>query len=100
MTNIIRFDAWAPDWNEAPDWAQWHTVDDEGGWWWESCPCVGQWTDMDAEGNQFERESWTFGHCEWECEKNYRWLEDIDGENTKGFDWRNSLRHRPETDNA
>lgn len=23
-----------PDWNDAPEWAEWLAMDDDGSWWW------------------------------------------------------------------
>jgi hypothetical protein len=30
-----------PDWKDAPDWANWLSRDEDGGWWWyEIKPCL------------------------------------------------------------
>lgn len=90
-------DPFAPFWDEAPEWAQWHTVHpDDGGEWWESCPYVVAWWDMDDKGDDFDRETWMQSETGSDRhEQNNGWQADIDGERTKSMDWRNSLRHRP-----
>lgn len=90
-------DPWMPrDWYNAPDWAQWHTVNADGvAEYWQNCPLVEKWDDIDGEGNSFERETWNPPEgCEWQ--ENWYWYPDMDGERVKGLDWRNSLRHRPQ----
>lgn len=87
-------DLFAPFWDEAPEWAQWHTVHpDEGGEWWEECPKVVTWVDIGKDGEQFDRLSWLAEDGRGEIDRG--WQMDIDGERTKSMDWRNSLRHRP-----
>lgn len=33
-----------PDWNKAPEWANWLMMDEDGTWWWTECqpPAVGE----------------------------------------------------------
>jgi hypothetical protein len=60
-----------PDWNDAPDWAQWLAMDKDGTWWWferepgkggvswggwgqlDSCRCV------EAFGHQIHGKLWS-----------------------------------------
>ncbi len=77
-------DPFEPDWNEAPEWAEWHAVDETGdGNWMESTPDIlepnsdpGVWYVTSAYADRYIPS-------------------DFDGD-LIGLDWRNSLRHRPE----
>jgi len=31
---VAAYEALAPDWADAPDWAQWYEIDDDGDAWW------------------------------------------------------------------
>lgn len=68
---------WQPDWSQAPDWAQWWTVDEKSGMWWSDKPTVRQYDCM-----------WFCEEIYWECNKAPTF-------NYQG-DWRKSLRKRPE----
>lgn len=39
---IEKLESGKPDWNDAPEWAEWRAMDEDGAWWWyESQPQQG-----------------------------------------------------------
>ena len=65
----------APDWSEAPEWAQWFAIDEDGeGFWAEHLPTRSHdcWLPMSIKSN-------------------YSWAGIFDA-----TDWKNSLQQRPE----
>lgn len=78
----------APDWSQAPSWANWYSIDKDGkAQWWEKKPCLDDrytwWLyDWDADqGGTYHRHE----QVEWIPEKN-------------GIDWRTTLTARPKKD--
>ena len=79
-------DSFLPDWDDAPEWAQWHAVDEDGNRaWFEHCPFavepdsdVGVWYAQERTASTAAAEFGPF--------------------DLTGLDWRNSLRHRPYTE--
>lgn len=69
-------DPFMPDWSNAPEWAQWSTVNWSGEWsMWQYPPHI---TEI------------------WECGSGDMITLDDAVLDMTGLDWRNSLRHRPE----
>lgn len=50
---VFLYDKLAPDWNEAPDWAQWYAIDANGiSYWYEHEPVFQEgdaWIELDSE---------------------------------------------------
>ena len=54
---VASFEALAPNWDEAPDWAQWYAVDGPGGaYWYGEEPRLDSWSWMAYEA----RELWEY----------------------------------------
>lgn len=74
-------DPFWPDWDRAPEWAQYHTVDEDGqGTWWRNADIV-----LGPDG-------WYH-----DAKTPNRYVDDTPRYNLTGLDWQNSLRARPET---
>lgn len=47
-----------PDWKDAPDWANWLSMDSDGAWWWhENEPHINEYGFWDVEDDAGEKTS-------------------------------------------
>lgn len=76
---VAAYDALAPDWAAAPEWAQWYAVDADG---------AAHWCD--------EKPSRILGMSEWWDEDHRRWSLDKQVDLPSGIDWRLCIWRRPE----
>ena len=74
---VAAYDALAPDWSQAPEWAQWYTIDGKG---------EGNWHVEEPE------------HNEWRCQWFSAWPHSYGGTVVipLGIDWRLCKWQRPE----
>ena len=86
---VERYDALAPNWDEAPNWAQWYSIDYHGAFWWEREPVV----DGFRYWNRLELLTGEIEYGKWDC--------DYLGKPPDvpiGIDWRLCKWQRPEGD--
>jgi hypothetical protein len=56
-------DGMKPDWKDAPEWAQWLTMDEDYQWWWhETCPVIKAFGIWHSDG----RAAAVTGGADWE----------------------------------